>query len=206
MKQIAIKGTTRTEVGKKATKQLRAEGLVPCVLYGEKRGENGLPVATSFAVSEKEINKLIYTPHIYLIDINIDGTDHKAVIKEAQIHPVKDNVLHVDFYEVHAEKPIVMGVPIQTEGLAPGVRAGGKLTCMLRKLNVRALYQDIPEKLIIDVTNLELGKSIKAGELSFDKLEMVTPKEVVVCTIKMTRAARSADSGTAAATEEGEEA
>lgn len=198
MKEIAIKGTARVPGGKKAARQMRREGMVPCVLYGEKRGEDGLPVATPFAVSEKEINKVVFTPHIYLVNINIDGTEHQAIIKEMQFHPVKDNVLHMDFYEVTPEKPIVMGVPIQTVGLAPGVRAGGRLTTMLRKLDVRAKYTDIPEKLTIDVSHLELGKSIKVGELSFENMELVTPKEVVVITIKMTRAARSAADAAAA--------
>lgn len=135
---------------------------------------------------------MIYTPHIYLIDINIDGVDHKAVLKEVQFHPVKDNVLHVDFFEVHAEKPIVMGVPVVAKGLAEGVRAGGRLMMMVRKLQVRAMYDAIPEKLEVDVTSLQLGKSISAGQLSFEGLELVTPKEVIVCTVKMTRAAMGA--------------
>jgi len=189
MKQIAITGTVRTDLGKKAAKAIRQTGNVPCVIYGEKKGENGLPEAIHFTVSEKEINKLIYTPHIYLVNVTIDGTEHKAVLKEVQFHPVKDNVLHVDFYEVHAEKPIVMGVPVQPKGLAEGVRAGGRLMMMVRKLQVRAMYDKIPEKLEVDVTSLALGKSIKAGQLSYDGLEMVTPKEVIVCTVKMTRAA-----------------
>lgn len=199
MKQISISGTARTELGKKAAKAIRNTGNIPCVIYGEKRGENGLPEAVHFTVSEKEINKLIYTPHIYLIDINIDGVDHKAILKEAQFHPVKDNVLHVDFYEVHAEKPIVMGVPIAPQGLAEGVRAGGRLLTMVRKLNVKALYSDIPEKLDIDVTKLQLGKSIKVGDLHFEGLELVTPKEVIVCTVKMTRAAMGAAAAAAKA-------
>lgn len=192
MKQISINGTLRTDLGKKATKEVRKNGAVPCVLYGEKRGENGLPVATHFVVEERELNKVIYTPHIYLVNINIDGTEHKAVMRETQFHPVKDNVLHVDFYEVTAEKPIVVGLPIAPKGLAEGVRAGGKLMAMVRKLNVRACYDAIPEKLEIDVTKLGLGKSIKAGDLSFEGLELVTPKEVIVCTVKMTRAAMGA--------------
>ena len=192
MKQIAISGSVRTDLGKKATKEVRKNGNVPCVIYGEKKDESGNPVALHFTVSEKEINKLIYTPHIYLVDINIDGQDHKAVLKEVQFHPVKDNVLHVDFYEVHAEKPIVMGVPVVAKGLAEGVRAGGRLMMMVRKLQVRAMYSAIPEKLEVDVTTLALGKSIKAGQLSFEGLEMVTPKEVIVCTVKMTRAAMGA--------------
>lgn len=199
MKQIAINGTKRTDLGKKATKEIRKAGSVPCVIYGEQKDENGAPVAIHFSVSEKEINKLIYTPHIYLIDINIDGTDHKAVLKEVQFHPVKDNVLHVDFFEVHAEKPIVMGVPVQAQGLAAGVRAGGRLMMMVRKLKVRAMYDQIPEKLTVDVTNLNLGKTIKAGDLNYEGLEMVTSKEVIVCTVKMTRAAMGAAAAAAAA-------
>lgn len=192
MKQITIEGTSRADLGKKATKAVRANGNVPCVLYGEKKDENGKPVAIHFEVSEKQINKLVFTPHIYLVDIKIDGEDHKGIIKEIQFHPVKDNVLHVDFFEVHAEKPIVMGVPIAAKGLADGVRAGGRLMMMIRKLQVRALYENIPEKLDVDVTKLQLGKSINAGQLSYDNLEIITPKEVIVCTVKMTRAAMGA--------------
>ncbi len=199
MKQIAISGTARTDLGKKASREIRRNGNIPCVIYGEKKDANGMPEAVHFTVSEKEINKIVYTPHIYLIDINIDGTDHKAVIKEIQFHPVKDTVLHVDFYEVNAEKPIVMAVPIAPKGLAEGVRAGGRLNAMVRKLKVRAPYAAIPEKLEIDVTNLGLGKSIKAGSLHFEGLELVTPKEVVVLTVKMTRAARGAAAAAAEA-------
>ena len=199
MKQISINGTARTELGKKAAKAIRNSGNVPCVLYGEKKDANAQPEAIHFSVSEKEINKLIYTPHIYLVDINIDGEDHKGILKEVQFHPVKDNVLHVDFLEVHAEKPIVMGVPIAPQGLAEGVRAGGRLITMVRKLNVKALYSAIPEKLNIDVTALQLGKSIKVGDLHFENLELVTPKEVIVCTVKMTRAAMGAAAAAAKA-------
>lgn len=191
MKQISVSGAKRANLGKKATKAARREGLIPCNLYGLQKDANGNPVAIAFTISEKEANKLIFTPHIYLIDIKIDGEDHKAILREAQFHPVKDNILHLDFLEVHEERPIVVGVPIQTKGLAEGVRAGGRLTTLIRKINVKALYQDIPEKLIIDVAHLQLGKSIKVGELSFDKLELVTPKEVNVVSVKMTRAAMS---------------
>ena len=192
MREVSINGSVRANRGKKATKEVRKNGLVPCVMYGEKRDENGLPVATHFVVNEKEINKIYFTPHVYLVNINIDGVEHKAIVKEVQCHPVKDNVLHVDFYEVVANRPIVVGVPIAPKGLAEGVRAGGKLMAMIRKINVKATYDLIPEKLDIDVTNLGLGKSIKVGDLSFEGLELVTPKEVIVCTVKMTRAAMGA--------------
>ena len=192
MREFSINGSVRANLGKKATKEVRKNGLVPCVMYGEKRDENGLPVATHFVVNEKEINKIYFTPHVYLVNINIDGVEHKAIVKEVQCHPVKDNVLHVDFYEVVANRPIVVGVPIAPQGLAEGVRAGGKLMAMNRKINVKATYDLIPEKLDIDVTSLGLGKSIKVGDLSFEGLELVTPKEVIVCTVKMTRAAMGA--------------
>ena len=201
MKEISISGSVRATIGKKATKEVRKQGLVPCVIYGEKKGENGLPEAVHFVVSDKEINKLVYTPNIYLVHINLDGTEHTAVLKELQFHAVKDNVLHVDFYEVTPEKPIVMAVPIKPQGLAEGVRAGGKLITMVRKLKVRAQYDKIPEVLNIDVTNLGMGHSIKCGELSFEGLELVTPKEVVVCTVKMTRAAMGAAAAAAKAEE-----
>ncbi|CCY16511.1 50S ribosomal protein L25 [Prevotella sp. CAG:755] len=199
MKQISLNGTSRTETGKKAAKQFRQNGEVPCVIYGQEKGENGLPVAKSFTISYKELSKVIFTPHIYLIDLTIDGVDHKAILKEVQFHPVKDTILHVDFYEVHAEKPIVMAVPIATQGLAEGVRAGGRLTTQVRKLKVRALYEQIPEKLNIDVTSLGLGKTIKVGDLHFEGLELVTPKEVVVVAVKMTRAAMGAAAAAAKA-------
>lgn len=192
MKQISINGIVRTDVGKKATKAARKEGNIPCVIYGEKKGGDGLPEATHVLVSEKEINKVVYTPHVYLVNINIDGVEHKAVLKEIQFHPVKDTVLHVDFYEVVENKPIVVGIPVAPQGLAEGVRAGGKLMMMVRKLKVKACYDAIPEKLEVDVKNLGLGKSIKVGELSFEGLELVTPKEVIVCSVKMTRAAMGA--------------
>ena len=198
MKQISIVGAKRAESGKKATKAARRAGLVPCNIYGLEKDANGAAVATAFTISEKEANKLIYTPHIYLVNINLDGQERKAILREAQFHPVKDNVLHIDFLEVHEEKPIVIGVPIQTQGLADGVRAGGKLVSLVRKINVRALFQNIPEKLIIDVTKLQLGKSIKVGDLHFENLELVTPKEVIVVSVKMTRAAISAAAAAAA--------
>lgn len=202
MLEISINGTARTAGGKKAAKALRATGNIPCVIYGEQKDANGAPVAFNFSVSEKELNKLIYTPNIYVVNLTIDGKTCKAVLKDAQFHPVKDNVLHVDFYEVTEEKPIVMAVPVQTEGHAPGVRAGGRLSMMLRKLKVRARYSNIPEKLMVNVSELGLGKSIKAGDLHFEGLELVTPKEVIVCTIKMTRAAASAAAAAANDSEE----
>ena len=194
MKTIEIKGTARVAGGKKAAKQLRKQGMIPCNIYGELKDEQGLPKAVAFAVSEGELRKLIYTPEIYTVKLDVDGQQCLAILKEAQFHPVKDNVLHVDFYQITDEKPIVMEVPIKLNGLAAGVKAGGKLAASVRKLKVKAVHTAIPERLDIDVTSLELGKTIKVGELSFEGLELVTSPSVVVCQVKMTRNARSAAS------------
>ena len=198
MKEIDVTGKKRNETGKKASKLLRKEDLIPCNLYGEAKDENGHPQALSFVVSMKELRKIVYTPHIYVINLIIDGESHTAIMKELQFHPVTDALLHVDFYEINDQKPITIGIPVKLTGLAQGVRDGGRMNLSVRKLNVTAKYQDIPEHLDIDVTNLTIGKSIKVGELSFEGLELATSKDVVVCSIKATRksaaAAANADS------------
>ena len=192
MKEISVSGQKRATTGKKATKELRTEGLVPCNLYGEKKGENGLPEALAFAIPASQLRKAVYTPHVYVVNLTIDGEAHKAVMKELQFHPTSDALLHVDFYEVSEEKPITIGIPVKLNGLAQGVRDGGKLNLAERKLNVTAPYKQIPEVLNIDVTNLNLGKAIKVADLSFEGLEIATPAQVVVCSVKATRASRSA--------------
>ncbi len=199
MKEINVTGQKRTDLGKKASKLLRKEGLVPCNLYGEQKDENGKPVAMSFAVPMTELRKVVYTPHIYVINLLIDGESHTAVMKELQFHPVTDALLHVDFYEVNDQKPLTIGIPVKLVGLAQGVRDGGRMSLSIRKINVTAPYQQIPEHLDVDVTALKIGKSIKVGELSFEGLEIATPKEVIVCSIKMTRAAQQAAAAAAAA-------
>ena len=192
MKEINVTGQKRNDLGKKASKLLRKEGLIPCNIYGEKKDENGKPVAVSFACPMSELRKVVYTPHIYVINLIIDGESHTAVMKELQFHPVTDALLHADFYEVNDQKPITIGIPVKLNGLVQGVRDGGRINLSIRKINVTAPYKSIPEHLDIDVTNLQLGKSIKVGELSFEGLTLSTPADVVVCSVKATRASRSA--------------
>ena len=198
MKEISVSGQKRATTGKKATKELRKEGLVPCNLYGEKKGEKGLPEALSFAIPAAQLRKVVYTPHVYVVNLTIDGEAHKAVIKELQFHPTTDALMHVDFFEVNETKPITIGIPVKLSGHAQGVRDGGRLSQAVRTLNVTAPYKQIPEILDIDVTELKLGKAIKVAELNFEGLEIATPAQVVVCSVKATRASRSA----AAAAEE----
>ena len=192
MKSIEVKGSLRTETGKKATHELRKNDSIPCVLYGSQKDENGNIIDTHFAVTNEAVRKLVYTPHIYVVDLNIDGKIVNAVMKDIQFHPVTDKILHIDFYQIDESNPIVMEVPVQLEGLAEGVKAGGKLSLQMRKLKVKALYNVIPERLVINISNLGLGKTIKVGELSYEGLELLNAKDAVVCAVKLTRAARGA--------------
>ena len=164
MKHFNLSATVRKadQLGKKATKGLRREGLVPVVLYGGSETQH-------LVVKADDINKLIYTPDIYLIELDVEGKQVKAVLKDVQFHPVSDKTLHADLYEVSEDKPIVMSVPVVL------------------------VYDKIPENLVIDVTNLKLGKTIQIHELSFEGLELVDAPQAVVCAVKQTRAARGKD-------------
>ena len=189
MKSFDLKGTVRTEVGKKSTNELRKNNGIPCVLYGIEKE------AKAFAVTTDAVRKLVYTPDIHFVNLTIDGVECKAVLKDIQFHPVKDTILHMDFLQIVEDKAIVMEVPTVLTGLAAGVKLGGKLQQAIRKIKVKAVYANIPEKLTVDVTELALGKSIKVGELSFEGLELVTPAQTVVCSVAATRASREAANG-----------
>ena len=210
MKTFVLEGKVREGLGKKATRELRKEGFIPAVLNGgsivnlpyegtlangEKlvEIENGRGViVTDFAVSPEAIRKLVYTPDIFVIDLTIGGKKVKAVLKDIQFHPVKDTILHMDFLEVYDDKAITMEVPVKLEGHAEGVKAGGKLQLSMKKLRVKALYNNIPERLVINIDNLGLGKTLQVGELSFEGLELMNAKNAVVCAVNLTRAARGA--------------
>ena len=189
MKSIDVKGTARNEFGKKGAKNLRKQNLIPCNLYGVERDAKGLPVAKAFSVTFEEVRKLVYSPDIFSVNLTIDGNTVLAVMREIQFHPVKDNILHIDFYQVDPQKPIVMAVPVKLNGLAAGVKAGGKLEQILRRVKAKALYTAIPEKIEIDVTPLTIGKSFKVGDLKVEGIQFTSPKEAVICTVLSTRSA-----------------
>ena len=190
MRSIEVKGTARTIAERsseqaRALKEIRNNGGVPCVLYG---GEE----VVHFTVTNEGLRNLVYTPHIYVVDLVIDGKKVNAILKDIQFHPVKDTILHVDFYQIDEAKPIVMEVPVQMEGLAEGVKAGGKLSLETRKLKVKGLYKNIPEKIDVDVTSVGLGKTVQVGKLQVKDLEILNNKNAVVAQVKLTRAARGA--------------
>ena len=185
MKTFELKGTVRTDLGKKATKADRVVDNVPCVLYGE--GDN-----VHFVTTISEIRKMVYTPEVFVINLEVGGKKTKAIMKALQFHPVTDKVLHIDFMSITETKPVVVELPVKLEGLAEGVKAGGKLALEMRKLKVKGLYTEIPENIVIDVTELGLGKSIQVGKVSVPKLEILNAKNAVVAQVKLTRAARGA--------------
>ena len=210
MKSFKLNAEPRTELGKKASKALRKDSKIPVVLNGGEivdlpyTGELGPGqkvvelcnnkgiITTDLIVNMEDVRKLIYTPDIFAIDLTFNGKTINAVLKDLQTHPVTDKILHIDLLEVNEKKPIVMEVPVKLEGHAEGVKAGGKLVLSMKKLKVKAIYTDIPERVVINVDNIKLGQSLKVGDLHFDKYEIVNAKHAVVCAVQLTRAARGA--------------
>ena len=218
MKTFQLEAKPRTALGKKATKALRAENLIPVVLNGGeiielpykgtlKEGEKlveigngkGL-ITTDLVVSNDAVRKLVYTPDIFAIELNVNGEKRMAVLKDIQFQPVKDDILHIDLLEVNDKKPVTVEVPVKLEGHAEGVKAGGKLSLSMKKLRVKAIYTNIPERLVINVDDLGLGKAMQVGDLHFENLELMNAKNAVVCAVQLTRAARGAAAAAAAAT------
>lgn len=190
MKTIEIKGSFRTELGKKSSKLLRKAGSVPCVIYGKETNIH-------FHATELAFKNLIYTPEAHLVDLNIDDKTFKAVLKDVQYHPVSDKILHADFIEVFEDKPVTINIPIKVSGDSVGVIAGGKLTIKKRSLKAKGLPKDLPEFLPIDITNLKIHESVKVGDMSIDKIELLDPKKLMVLTIATSRVAQKSDTETA---------
>mgnify|MGYP002521084721 CR=1 FL=1 len=210
MKTFQLKAEPRTDLGKKATKALRAEGKIPVVLNGGAAvelpfigtlapgqklveiGDNKALITTDLVVAQDDVRKLVYTPDIFAIELDFNGGKKMAILKDIQFHPVKDTILHMDFLEVDDKKPVVIQVPVKLEGHAEGVKAGGKLSLSMKKLKVKAIYTNVPERLVINVDNLGLGKTLQVGDIHFEGLELVNAKNAVVCAVQLTRAARGA--------------
>ena len=186
MKTIEIKGTFRTELGKKSSKQIRKTGNVPCVIYGKEKNIH-------FHAHENSFKNLVYTPEAHLVKLIIEDKEYNAVLKDMQFHPVKDNILHADFIEIFDNKPVVINIPIKVTGDSVGVIAGGKLSIKRRTLKVKGFAKDLPEFLPIDITDLKIHEGVKVGDLSYDKIELLDPKKSMVLTIATSRVAQKTD-------------
>lgn len=191
MKTIVIDGELRQEVGKKSTKQLKKEDKIPCVIYG---GQEVL----HFSVTNKSVKGLVYTPDFHKVELNLAGTKRYAILKAIDFHPVTDKILHIDFQELVPQRKVFTEIPVRTKGLAEGVKKGGRLTVKMKKLKIKALPVNLVSEVVIDVTELELGKSVRVSDLDLQNVEILSPGPTPVASVEVTRAAKSA----AAAAEE----
>jgi large subunit ribosomal protein L25 len=180
MKTVSMSGSLRENVGKKDAKALRNQGLVPCVVYGASGQQH-------FYASEKELFKHFTTPEVFYVKLNLGGKEILTMIQDAQFHKVTDSLLHVDFFELSDSRAIVMGVPIVIEGSSPGVLKGGRLSKAFRKLNVKALPVDMPEKITINISNLEILDEVLIKDIPSDKFTFLHSPSVTVVSVKTTR-------------------
>lgn len=184
MKEITLKANKRTETGKKYTKQLRKKGFVPAIVYGNKEPQK-------CELEIKSLKNIIYTDKVYIINLNIDGNITKCIKKDSQFHPVTDELLHIDFLRVFDDKEVKIYIPVTLTGFAEGVKAGGHIYLLKKYIHVKGLYTNFLDDIILDVTELSIGKSIKVTDLKLPKLEILEPPSEVVVMVKLTRAAMS---------------
>ncbi len=182
MKTVSLSGSSRESVGKKGATELRNQDRIPAVLYGGKE-------QVHFSISENEAKKLVFTPNVYLIDLDVNGKKVKAIIQETQIHPVTDRILHIDFFEVNESNPFKVKLPVTLSGFSRGVRNGGRLRQNFRKLHVMGLVGDMPDDINIDITPLRIGHKKRVSDLSISGLKFLDPSNAVVVGVQTARAA-----------------
>lgn len=181
MQTIKIQGVKRANFGKKAAKDIRREQLIPCVIYGQNEE------ALHFAISQAEAKKIIYTPKSYIVELDIEGTVVKGVMRETQFHPVKDYCMHIDFFRVAEGKPVSIEIPVAVVGNSEGVKAGGKLQIARRKLMVSGLEENLLDELVVDITELGVGQNITVGQLQYEGLKLLNPASATVVAVLATR-------------------
>jgi len=180
MKSVSISGSLRENVGKRDAKAQRAQGAIPCVIYGGKE-------QLKFVVEESQFRGLLFTPEVKYVELEIGEKKFEAVVQATQWHPITDKLLHVDFLEVVEGKPIIIGIPVIITGTSPGVLRGGKLMKKTRKLTVKGLLKDIPEVISVDISNLEINDMIKVSDLSIPNLTFIENPNTVIVNIASTR-------------------
>jgi len=174
MKTVSLSGSPRENVGKKDAKKNRRAGKVPCVLYGGKE-------QLHFVVDEKPLKKIVFTPEVYIISLNIDGKVHETILQDAQYHPVTDNFLHVDFLEILPDKQVTIAVPVKAEGTPTGVLKGGRFINKMRKLKIKAFAKDLPDFIPINTDDLDIGDSVKVMNVKMDNVTFLdSPNSVIV--------------------------
>ncbi len=180
MKTLEINGSLRKSSGKKDTAILRKSNMVPCVLYGGKENIH-------FTTHENSFLKLVYTSDVHIVKLHIDGKEFNTILKDIQFHPVSDRIIHADFIEVFDNKPIVVSLPVKITGDSPGVKAGGKLKLNKRYLRIKGLPKDIPDHITIDITDLKIHDSVKAGDISIENIELLEPENLMILNVATSR-------------------
>jgi large subunit ribosomal protein L25 len=192
MQTFNLTGNRRDHVGRNSSRDIRKQNMIPCVLYGN--GEN-----INFEVAEPAVKNLVYTPHVYKVIVTIDGVDHETLMREIQFHPVTDSIMHIDFLQLNPNKKVTCQVPVRLEGQSIGVKEGGKLIQRLRKLTIRALPNHLVDKVVIDVTDLDVSKTIRIGDIQIDQVEVLGSKSMPVATVLSPRALKAMADAAAAA-------
>lgn len=182
MNSVSLSGSLRENVGKKDAKKLRAQGLVPCVIYG-----NGREVR--FYTEAKSFKTILFTPETYIVDFTIDGQVYRTILQDIQYHPLSDEVLHADFLEVTEEKPITVTLPVRTEGTSPGVMRGGKLKVRIPRLKVKGLIKDLPDFVIVDINNLNVNQAIRVKDVVIENVTPLVAANNIVCDVKAKKSA-----------------
>lgn len=196
MKSIAISGSVRQSVGKRDAKELRYEGNIPAVLYGGS-------TQTHLSVSAADLKQVLYTPEVIFIELNLDGKTVKAIVQDAQFHPLTDLVTHVDFLELNDEKEVTLNIPVTLTGTSPGVKLGGKLVQKLRKLRVKALPGNLPQEIAVPMESLEVGKSFRVAQVVLENAKVLNNSDDTIVSVIMSRALRQAETEAAKASKGG---
>lgn len=184
MKTIEIKGFKRANLGKAETAKLREDAMVPCVIYGGKEQQHIVIDMFSF-------RDFVYTSNVFKIAISIDGNKYNTILKDIQFHPVSEIILHADFLELNDNKAVELNVPVKFVGTSPGVMKGGKLVQKLTKLTIKALPKDLPDSIEVDISNLDLNKSVKVSDVSSSSVTILTNKSNPIATVTVPRGLKS---------------
>lgn len=186
MESISISGSVRKSLGKADAKVLRREGLVPCIIYGGTENIH-------FNLEERAFNKLIYTPNVYIVNLDLDGKTYAAIIKDVQFHPLTDKAVHVDFQQIHAGKAVSLNLPIRTVGVSRGVLNGGKLNQVLRRAKVFGVPAKMPDYIDIDISKLKIGGSVKVKDLKIAEVTFKENPNQILVSVKAKRGAKIGD-------------
>jgi large subunit ribosomal protein L25 len=193
MKSITIEGKVRSNIGKQVTNTLRKEANVPCSIYGGKENVNFYAPKTAF-------KELVYTPEFYTATIKIEGNDYNCVMQEIQFHPLTDEILHIDFRELHADKKIILELPVLLQGVAPGAKEGGRVNQRMKKVKVRLLPRDMVEHITVDISHLTLGKAVRVGEIKIEGIEFLNAPHIPIVNVLVPRIVKEETPVAAAAT------